>query len=422
MKPLSWNGRIPRTRLYLSNAELISALWRALFSGADKGVPVDEFEKKFAAYCGAASAAAGSYARTCFYFLLKALDLPAGSEIIATPINIHDMFNMALCAGLRPVFIDIDPANYQMSPEALERAITPRTRAVLVTHLFGIVPDMEKIAAICEKHGLILIEDPSHSFGATLRGRHVGTFGKAGVFSFSSLKTICSGFGGIIVSDDAPLMAKIRHIQSGLRACTGGDLQWILRKNIIVGVATAPPLFGYATFPVVRFLNMLNPAIVARLQTDNPVQELLHEVPQEWLWRFSPLQAELALRCLQRLDQDNAVRRKHAQMVLDALTPYAADRLPALLPDAVNVFWRFPFRAPEGLEFVKFMNRYGIDVTTTMLPCCSRLPLFEAYAAPTPHAARAVQEAYFLPVEHWLSEKQVATLAEAAVAFVRAGS
>ncbi len=121
-----------------------------------------------------AAAVAGPYARTCFYFLLKALNLPENSEIIATPINIHDMFNMALCAGLRPVFIDIDPANYQMSPELLEQAITPRTRAVLVTHLFGIVPDMERIAAICSKHGLMLIEDASHSFGATLHGQTDG--------------------------------------------------------------------------------------------------------------------------------------------------------------------------------------------------------------------------------------------------------
>ena len=422
MKALSWNNRIPRTRLYVTNAELMSALGRLIFTGPQAGVPVDELERAFARQWHTAGAVAGPYARTCFYFLLKSLNLPENSEIIATPINIHDMFNMALCAGLRPVFIDIDPSNYQMSPELLEQSITPRTRAVLVTHLFGIVPDMERIAAICRKHGLILIEDASHSFGATLNGKQMGTFGKAGIFSFSSLKSISTGYGGMVISDDAGLVARVQESLHGLRPCSAKDMQGILRKNIIIGSVTQPLLFGYGAFPAIRFLNRLDPKIVSRLQTDNPVQKLLHEVPGEWLWRFSPLQADLAMRCLKRLASENAARRKHARIVLDIIGPYAPDRLPALLPGAENVFWRFPFKVPEGHAFAKFMNRYGIDVTTTLLPCCSQLEVFRSYAAPTPHAAAAARETYFLPIEHWLSEKQVTALAEAAVAFVRAGS
>ena len=422
MKPLSWSERIPRTRLYVTNAELVSALGRLIFKGPNAGVAVDELERAFARQWQTAAAVAGPYARTCFYFLLKALNLPENSEIIATPINIHDMFNMAVCAGLRPVFIDIDPASYQMSPELLEQAITPRTRAVLATHLFGIVPDMERIAAICKKHDLILIEDASHSFGATLHGKQMGTFGKAGIFSFSSLKSISTGYGGMVISDDAGLAATIKESLAGLRPCAVKDMQGILRKNIIIGSVTQRLLFGYAAFPAIRLLNMLDPKIVSRLQTDNPVQELLHAVPAEWLWRFSPLQADLAMRCLKRLAAENAVRSRHADIVYDIIKPYAPDRLAALLPGAENVFWRFPFRAPEGHEFAKFMNRYGIDVTTTLLPCCSRLEVFRGYAAPTPHASRAALETYFLPIEHSLSEKQVTALAQAAVAFVRAGS
>lgn len=422
MKALSWNNRIPRTRLYVPNAELLLALGRLLVSGPQTGVPVADLEAAFARQWQTAGAVAGPYARTCFYFLLRALNLPDNSEIIATPINIHDMFNMAICAGLRPVFIDIDPANYQMSPEVLEQAITPRTRAVLVTHLFGIVPDMEKIAAICRTHNLLLLEDASHSFGATLNGRQMGTFGTAGLFSFSSLKSISTGYGGMVISDDADLVATMQKSLGALRPCAARDLRGILRKNLVIGTVTQPPVFGYAAFPAIRFLNRLDPKIVSRLQTDNPVQELLHEVPGDWLWRFSPLQADLAMGCLKRLAAENAVRQKHARIVLDALGPYAPDRLPALLPGAENVFWRFPFKVPEGHAFAKFMNRYGIDATTTLLPCCSQLEVFRDYAAPTPHAAAAARETYFLPIEHWLSEKQVAALAEAALEFVRAGS
>ena len=422
MKALSWNKRIPRTRLYVSNAELVASLGRLVLSGPGAGVPVAELEKAFAEKWQAAAAVAGPYARTCFYFLLKSFNLPENSEIITTPINIHDIFNMILCAGFRPKFIDIDPASYQMSPDVLEQAITPATRAVFVTHLFGIVPDMERIAAICKKHNLLLIEDASHSFGATLRGKQMGTFGKAAIFSFSSLKSISTGYGGMVISDDSRLIANIQQSLNGLRACTVRDMQGILRKNIFIGLVTQRLLFGYGAFPAIRFLNRLDPKIVSRLQTDNPDQKLLHEVPPEWLWRFSPLQADLAMRCLKRLDAENAIRQKHARIVLDALGPHAPDRLPALLADAENVFWRFPFKVPEGHEFAKFMNRYGIDVTTTLLPCCSQMEIFRGYAAPTPHASAAVRETFFLPIEHSLTEKQVSALAEAAVEFVRAGS
>ena len=125
------------------------------------------------------------------------------------------------------------------------------------------------------------------------------------------------------------------------------------------------------------------------------------------------------MRCLKRLNAENATRRRHAEIVYDIIKPYASDRLPALLPGAENVFWRFPFKVPEGHAFAKFMNRYGIDVTTTLLPCCSGLEVFASCAAPTPHATAAVRETYFLPIEHWLSEKQVTALAEAVVGFLQ---
>ena len=422
MKALSWHERIPRTRLYISNTELVSALARLIVSGPAAGMPVADLEKAFASKWQAAGAVAGSYARISLYYLLKALNLPEGSEIITTPINIHDIFNMMLCAGLRPKFIDIDPANYQMSPEALEAAITPATRAVFVTNLFGIVPDMERIAAICKKHNLVLLEDVSHAYGARLRGKLLGTFGTAAIFSFSSLKSISTGYGGMMISDDSALVARTRSLMDGLRAPTRGDMQDILRKNIIIGLVTQQFIFGYAAFPAIRFLNTLDPKIVSRLQTDNPVHERLHEVPEKWLWKFSPLQAQLAMNCLARLDAENASRQRHARIVLDALGPLAPERLPALLPEAENVFWRFPFRVPEGHAFATFMNRYGIDTTTTLLPCCSQMDIFKDYAEPTPHAGRAVRETYFLPIEHYLTDQQVQTLARAAVEFVRAGS
>jgi perosamine synthetase len=421
MKPLSILNRIPRTQLYLSNREIVGSIGRLLLNGPGYGFPVEQFAKEFAAQWKVRGAVAGSYARLCFYFAIKALNLPPGSEIITTPITIHDIINMIISNGHRPVFVDIDPTTYQMDPAALERAITCRTKAVLVTHLFGIASDMDKIVPICEKHNLALLEDASHSFGTALHRKRMGTFGKAGIFSLSSVKSITAGYGGVIVSDDMEFLTTVNESFHLLRQCKRQDLWDIFVKNLIVGLITSRFIFGCAAFPAIRFLNSRNPLVVNRLQTDNPEQKIIHEPLPEWMWQFSPLQADMAIRCLRRVDAENKKRQSNAQILFDILLPHAVNRLPRLLEDSYNVFWRFPFKAPEGREFMKYMNRYGIDVTTTLLPCCTKMSIFQEYVQSAPHAEKVPQEVFFLPIEHGLSEKQISTLAKVVLAFVRAG-
>ncbi len=416
-----WHHRIPRTRLYLKNRELIRALVNLALFGPNKGYPVDRFERTFARRWGTAGAVAGSYARVCLYRVLLFLNLPSGSEIITTPITIHDMINVIRMAGLRPVFVDIDPRTFQMDPDRLEAAVTGNTRAVLVTHLFGMPADMDRIVPICRKHDLILLEDASHAFNAALHGRPLGTFGTAGIFSLSSLKTVSSGYGGMIVSDDGALLQHVSEALNRQRPCMRRDLTDILLKSLLIGLVTQRMVFSLMAFPGIRFLNRWGSKLVTRLQTDNPDRTLLHSMPRDWLWGFSPIQAELAMACLQRLNRWDERRRMNAQVLMDVLTPVAPDRIPRLLPDATNVFWHFPFRAPEKRAFQRFMNRRGIDVSGTLLPCCSREPVFKDFRRPTPHAQQAVEEIYFLPVEPSLCLKQAEMVAQAASDFVTAG-
>lgn len=132
------------------------------------------------------------------------------------------------------------------------------------------------------------------------------------------------------------------------------------------------------------------------------------------------MQADLALRCLERVKDCDEKRRRHANILLNELMPVASDRLPLLLDGTHNVFWRFPFRAPERSRFQRFMNKCGIDTTTTLLPCCSMSPAFSEYGVSMPNAERAVQETYFLPVEPALTDNQVLGIAGAVKAFIKA--
>jgi perosamine synthetase len=422
MREIPWHHRVPRTRPYLTTNEMFGALGHLLLRRPRSGNSVEQFEQEIARLYGTPGAVACSYARMSLFYILKALQLPAGSEIVTTPITIHDMINVIILTGHTPVFVDIDPQTYQMDPEDLKRKLSPKTKAVLLTHLFGMPSDMRQIMAICKSRDLIVLEDASHSFSAALDGKAVGTFGTVGFFSLSSLKSVTGGYGGVIISRDEELLKAIRHSLAALPDCPGKYLREVLMKSLIVGLATDRFFFNLFTFPAIFVFNSKNPEIVQKMQTDNPKGILLKEIPEKWLWKFSSVQADLALRCLHRLTEVDDKRRRHAQILFDELMPVAADRLPRVLPGSCNVYWRFPFRAPEKIKFQRYMNKHRVDTTTTLLPCCSTEPVFAQYSHPMPHAERAVQEIYFLPVEPALNDDQVHGMARAVKDFVTAGT
>src|SRR5207247_5176050 len=133
------------------------------------GPHIAQFEAAFAQRAGVdpASAIAVSNGRMALYYVLKILDLPPASEIVFPALTFWVMPELARVAGLKVVFADIDPASFNLAPAALERAITPSTRAVVPTHLYGLPCDMDAIMAIARRHDLRVIEDCAHSLGAT---------------------------------------------------------------------------------------------------------------------------------------------------------------------------------------------------------------------------------------------------------------
>src|SRR4051812_39970697 len=147
-----------------------------------QGPHIARFEEAFARRLGGGHAIAASYGRMAFYYILKALDLPPGSEIVLPALTFWVVPELARVAGLNVVFADVDPRTFTMDPQALERAVTPATRAVVPTHLYGLACDMDGIMAVASRHGLKVIEDCAHALGATFDGRSVGTFGDAGFF------------------------------------------------------------------------------------------------------------------------------------------------------------------------------------------------------------------------------------------------
>lgn len=163
---------------------------------------VETFQKEFAAYHGRKYGIMTPNCTTSIHLLLTCLGISDGDEVI-----VPDCTWIATAAPISylratPVFCDIEPVNWCLNPQSLERCITPRTKAIIVVDLFGNMPVMKEIVAIAEKHGIPLIEDSAEALGSTYEGTRAGKFGIGSVFSFHRTKTLVTGEGGMLLLDD----------------------------------------------------------------------------------------------------------------------------------------------------------------------------------------------------------------------------
>lgn len=177
---------------------------------SSKGKYVDRFESEFAKLCGARFAVSTSNGTTALHLALVALGVGPGDEVIVPDLTFIATANAVTYCGARPVLVDVDPVTWTISAAAIEAALTPRTRGLIPVHLYGHPADMSAINAIAGQHGLFVLEDCAESLGALYRGRTVGTIGTAGCFSFYGNKTLTTGEGGMVVTNDEELARRAR--------------------------------------------------------------------------------------------------------------------------------------------------------------------------------------------------------------------
>ncbi len=170
------------------------------------------FERDFAAYKGVPAAVALYSCTAALHLALVALRLQPGDEVITTPLTFCATVNAILHAGAVPVLADVDPATMNIDPAKVREKITPRTRAILPVHFAGRPCDMDALMAIAEEHGLAVIEDCAHAIETKYKGRHMGTFGDFGCFSFYVTKNIITGEGGMVVARDPEQLARIKRL------------------------------------------------------------------------------------------------------------------------------------------------------------------------------------------------------------------
>jgi dTDP-4-amino-4,6-dideoxygalactose transaminase len=178
------------------------------------GPAVEQFEKAFAEYNGVGHSVGLNNGTTALQMALLACDIGPGDEVITTPHTWISTTWAISYVGAKPVYVDIDPQTYTMNPELVQKAITPRTKAILPVHLYGQACDLPRLSQIAEQYGLVLIEDAAQAHGAMHQGRRVGSVGRVGCFSFYPGKNLGAfGEAGGIVTNDAAVAARIRRLR-----------------------------------------------------------------------------------------------------------------------------------------------------------------------------------------------------------------
>ncbi|MEP6708438.1 MAG: aminotransferase class I/II-fold pyridoxal phosphate-dependent enzyme, partial [Pyrinomonadaceae bacterium] len=351
--------------------EIVAAFRRG---EAVEGPAITEFETSFAAYHYMDFAVAASFGRMAFYYILRALNLPAGSEIIFPALTFWVVPEIARRAGLKPVFVDIDPSTFNLDPNKIEAAITDRTRVIVPTHLYGQPCDMSKIMPIADKHDLVVVEDCAQAVGARYKGRLVGTFGAASFFSFQMLKGINTYGGGMALTNDPALAARVR-LQAESEPQPGvAELTKRFASGYAARIGISPRGFTFWGFPL-----QAATSVVGNYDLSKHIWEKirpLNHFPSAYRRRYSNVQAIIGLRGLAKLDELNVLSRDNARRYTEGLADCRAVQVPYVSGDVEHVYYQYCIYVSDPGRASRRAIRRGVDFETTHVDVCSSLPLF----------------------------------------------
>jgi dTDP-4-amino-4,6-dideoxygalactose transaminase len=330
------------------------------------GKEVQSFEEKFASYCGVRFAIGVNSGTDALFLSLKALGIGQGDEVITAPNSFIATASVIIAAGAKPVFVDVQN-DYNINPDLIEQAITPRTRAVMPVHLTGRPADMDPIREIACKHKIHVIEDAAQAVGAKYRDKKVGALGGIGCFSLHPLKTLnACGDGGIITTDNEQIFEELRRLRNfGL----------VNRDETVV--------WGYNS-------------------------------------RLDSLQAAILLVKLKWLDEWNMKRRQNAKVYTSKLNGIVD--IPGAQPHEFCVFHTFVVQVEKRSELQYYLQNHGIGtrihypIPIHLQPAARELGYQQG---DFPVCEEQSQKILSLPIHQGMKEDHVHYVADNIISFYR---
>ncbi len=339
--------------------ECVETSW---ISSVGRFIPA--FEESFAHFCATRFAVSCDTGTSALHLALMGFDVKAGDEVIVPSLTFVATANAVRYCGAEPVFVDSQPKTMNLDPDRIEEAITPRTRGIIVVHLFGHPVDLDPILAIARKHGLFVIEDAAEAHGALYRGRPVGGLADAGTFSFFGNKIITTGEGGMVTSQDEAFAARIRILRG--QGMDPNRRYW---------------------FPVVGYN-----------------------------YRMTNIQAAIGLAQMEDVEAHLAARQVLAQWYRRHLGPLAEFViLPEVADWARHAYWMFTILIRDGGakkrdEVMRLMAADGIETRPFFHPIHT-LPPYRAGARNLPIAETLGETGIMLPTHALLTEEDIGYIA-----------
>lgn len=395
----------PRNRLYTSLASYRHVL-PVLTGRAEKDADssdIEAFEEALARRTGASRVVCVAQCRLGIYLAVKALIEP-GQEVILSPYTMTDVINMVVFAKGRPVFADIDRDTCAISPAEVERLISRRTGAVLLTHLHGIAAGARTIKQLCDRYDVPLIEDCAQGFGLSEDGTPVGLIGDVGIFSFEMHKTLATWRGGAVVTNRDDVADAVRAEQSEYDHPARGLLLSKVKEGVVHDLMTLPAVFPLLGFPLLRRreLARMSERDAARGRTSvlervPQVSAEAEELPPEYRSRYLGHLARIGRSRLSTIDEDLRAatergRRYHAGL---AGTPGLV--LPPAAPsESANYMW-YPIQHPQREALLRFLLERKRDVAAGHFVNNADHPRFAEYHRDCPNARAVAEQLVYLP-------------------------
>jgi len=404
---------IPRFQPNIPFGELVKSLGRAIFCPNKRGEITAQFENRFAQRIGSRAAIAISSVRFGIYHTLRFLNFPNNSEILCTPLTIYPIIETVILAGLKPVFVDIKPGNFSLDVDDAKRKLTNSTRAILVTHLWGIPGDMAEISRFAEQNGLMLLEDASHCLNGQVGGKKVGTFGKAGFFSFITTKTINTYHGAMMVTDDEKLKRAIREEIKSLLPVSRTRLLKFISAEFLLFLLSRRLIFSWFVGPLTRFLKKFGFKDRLEHRSLSPSKRL-KIFPDSLQTAFTDIQAKTGLRMLEFVEQLDSRRREIARRYIEAFNNIPQLELPRPGPNGQGNYWMFAVctQSPEKLKDYLW-ERDRIDSASPSIDPCHEMAYFEGLCAELRQASRLSEGALYLPAYPSLRDEEVLRVVKA---------
>ena len=325
---------------------------------SSNGKYIREFEERFAAFCGAAHGISTSNGTTALHLALHALGLGPGDEVIVPALTFVASANAVQYTGATPIFADVDPVTWTIDPAAVDRLVTPKTRAIMPVHLYGHPAPMPALKAIADQHGLLLVEDAAEAHGAQVGNQRTGTLGQVAAFSFFANKIITTGEGGMVTTNDPALAARCRMLRD------------------------------HAMPPERRYWH----------------EEVCFK------YRMTNLQAAVGVAQMARINDFLARKRTLACLYQQRLSDLPGVTLPVELPGYTSVYWMYSILIGDeyGLtrdELILALRERNIDSRPFFHPL-DTLPPYRR-GAPCPTALRLSRQGLNLPSAPSLTDEQV---------------